>query len=179
MFCLVLTFCNGRWARYRNTKGLLMCVLSGTGTIVPEGKFWAWKAVLIVLSRWSDCSEGKVACAAREAAATCCHMKVLLTCFKKCGFVAPFSLQAVSSEYCYNCLQSTIPQLHLSQSDAKFSDALNFPRVFLVFIMHLRAVQYSWLLSFLSGCISGEARCSMCGEKTDWQFTLATLFCNF
>ena len=141
-----------------------MCVFSGTGTIVPEGKFWAWKAVLIVLSRWSDCSEGKVACAAREAAATCCHMKVLLTCFKKCGFVAPFSLQTVSSEYCYNCLQSTIPQLHLSQSDAKFSDALNFPRVFLVFIMHLGAVWYP--LSFLSGCISSDGRCS---QWKDWQ----------
>ena len=99
----------------------------------------------------------KVACAAREAVP------------------AVTSLQTVSSEYCYNCLQSTIPHL----SDAKFSDALNFPRVFLVFIMHLRAVRYSWLLSFLSGCISGEARCSMCGEKTDRQFTLATLFCNF
>jgi len=46
----------------------------------------------------------KVACAAREAVP------------------AVTSLQTVSSEYCYNCLQGTIPHL----SYAKFSDALTF-----------------------------------------------------
>jgi len=47
-----------------------VCVFSGTGTIVPEDKFWAWKAVLIVLSRWSDCSEGK----SLRSQRSCCYL---------------------------------------------------------------------------------------------------------